>query len=66
MPYLTNLWKNIVITRIDQQILSDNMDTSSQNINEDVDMDIDDDESSDSSQDEDPFITLLQNQGAFF
>ena len=64
---LTNLWKNIVLSNMDQQILEDNHDPSNQNINEDIDMDIDNDESSGSThEDEDPFISLLHNQGVFF
>jgi hypothetical protein len=53
---------------MDQQILPDNLDLSSQNIDEDVDMDIDsdDDDSSSARSDEDPFIQLLRAEGSFF
>jgi hypothetical protein len=65
---LTNLWKKLVLSKMDQQILPDNMDLSSQNIDEDVDMDIDsdDDDSSSARSDEDPFIQLLRAEGSFF
>jgi hypothetical protein len=63
---LTNLWKNIVLTNMDQQILKDNHNLANQVVDEDVDMDLGTDEDSDSSEDTDPFIQLLRNQGAIF
>ena len=63
---LTNLWKNIVLTNMDQQVLEDNHNLANQVVDEDVDMDLGTDEDSDSSEDLDPFIQLLRNQGAVF
>ena len=64
---LTNLWKKLVLSKMEQHILQDNTDLSSQNIDEDVDMDIDSDDGSSSARsDEDPFIQLLRTEGAFF
>jgi len=57
---LTNLWKNIVLTNMDQQVLEDNHNLANQVVDEDIDMDLGTDE------DLDPFIQLLQNQGAVF
>jgi len=63
---LTNLWKNIVLTNMDQQVLEDNHNLANQVVDEDIDMDLGTDEDSDSSEDLDPFIQLLRNQGAVF
>jgi hypothetical protein len=65
---LTNLWKNIVLLKMDQQVLEDNHNV---NINQDDAMDIDsesDDQGDSSPSDEniDPFVQLLRNQGAVF
>ena len=57
---LTNLWKNIVLTNMEQQVLKDNHNLTNQVVDEDIDMDLGTDE------DLDPFIQLLQNQGAVF
>jgi hypothetical protein len=65
---LTTLWKKLVLSNMEQQVLPDNHDLVSQNIagtNSDMDIDSQDDSSS-SDSDEDPFVTLLQNQGAIF
>ena len=59
--------ENIVLSNMDQQILKENHNPLNQNIDKDINMDINNDESSVSShEDEDPFISLLYNQGAFF
>jgi len=53
---------------MEQQVLPDNHDLASQNVadtNSDMDIDSHDDSSS-SDSDEDPFVTLLRNQGAVF
>jgi len=53
---------------MEQQVLPDNHDLVSQNVadtNSDMDIDSQDDSSS-SDSDEDPFVTLLRNQGAVF
>jgi len=65
---LTNLWKKLVLSKMEQQTLKDNVGLSGQNIDEDVDMDIDsdDDDSSSNRSDEDPFIQLLCTEGSFF
>jgi hypothetical protein len=65
---LTTLWKKLVLSNMEQQVLPDNHDLVSQNITDtNSDMDIDShDDSSSSDSDEDPFVTLLQNQGAIF
>ena len=65
---LTNLWKNIVLLKMDQQVLEDNHNA---NANQDDAMDIDsesDDQGDSSPSDEniDPFVQLLRNQGAVF
>jgi hypothetical protein len=52
---LTNLWKNIVLSNMEQQVLKDNHNPLSHV-----------DEDSDSSQEIDPFVQLLCNQGALF
>jgi len=65
---LTTLWKKLVLSNMEQQILPDNHDIASQNIDDtNVDMDIDNhNDSSSSDSDEGPFVTLLRNQGAVF
>jgi hypothetical protein len=63
---LTNLWRNIVLTNMDQQALKDNHNLANQVVDEDIDMDLGTDEDSDSSEDLDLFIQLLRNQGAIF
>jgi hypothetical protein len=65
---LTTLWKKLVLSNMEQQVLPDNHDLVSQNITDtNSDMDIDShDDSSSSDSNEDPFVTLLQNQGAIF
>jgi hypothetical protein len=63
---LTNLWKNIVLTNMEQQVLKDNHDLTNQVVDQDVDMDLGTDEDSDSSVEIDPFVQLLRNQGAVF
>jgi len=53
---------------MEQQVLPDNYDLASQNVagtNSDMDIDSHDDSSS-SDSNEDPFVTLLRNQGAVF
>jgi hypothetical protein len=62
---LTNLWKNIVLSNMEQHILKDNHDPPSHD-NKDIDMELDTDEDSDSSQEIDLFVQLLRNQGAMF
>ena len=65
---LTTLWKKLVLSNMEQQVLPDNHDLVSQNVadtNSDMDIDSQDDSSS-SDSDEDPFVTLLRNQGAVF
>jgi hypothetical protein len=52
---LTNLWKNIVLSNMEQHILKDNHNPPSYV-----------DEDSDSSQEIDLFVQLLHNQGAMF
>jgi hypothetical protein len=59
---LTTLWKKLVLSNMDQQVL-DHHDPSSQNINEDINMDIDShNDSSSSDKETDPFIMLLWNR----
>jgi hypothetical protein len=65
---LTTLWKKLVLSNMEQQVLPDNYDLASQNVagtNSDMDIDSHDDSSS-SDSNEDPFVTLLRNQGAVF
>jgi hypothetical protein len=62
---LTNLWKNIVLSNMEQHILKDNHDPPS-HVNEDIDMELDTDEDSDSSPKIDLFVQLLHNQGTVF
>ena len=63
---LTNLWKNIVLTNMEQQVLKDNHDLTNQVVDKDIDMDLGTDEDSDSSVEIDLFFQLLRNQGAVF
>jgi hypothetical protein len=63
---LTNLWKKIVLSNMEQQVLQDNHDLPSPNVREESDMDVQDDDSSSGDEGEDPFIQLLRNTGAFF
>jgi hypothetical protein len=63
---LTNLWKKIVLTHMEQQVLQDNHDLLNRNVDKCVNMDIQDDDSSSADEGEDPFVQLLQNTGAFF
>jgi hypothetical protein len=65
---LTNLWKNIVLLKMDQQILMDNHDDNTNNDHE-SDMDIESDDhdiSLSSDRSVSPFVQLLRNQGATF
>ena len=63
---LTNLWKNIVLTNMEQQVLKDNHNLTNQVVDKDIDMDLGTDEDSDSSVEIDLFFQLLRNQGAVF
>ena len=63
---LTSLWKNIVLSKMDQQILQDNHDLESHDNDVDMDISSDDTDGSSSDSNEDPFVTLLRNQGAVF
>jgi hypothetical protein len=63
---LTNLWKKIVLTNMEQQVLQNNHNLPNPNIGNEFDMDIQDDDFSSTDEGEDPFIQLLWNSGAFF
>jgi len=51
---------------MDQQILQDNHDLESHDNDVDMDISSDDTDGSSSDSNEDPFVTLLRNQGAVF
>ena len=63
---LTNLWKRLVLTKMDQQVLEDNHEAAPVEEDDDVDMDVVNSDSDSSNSDVDPFIQLLRNQGATF
>jgi hypothetical protein len=63
---LSNLWKRLVLSKMDQQVLADNHPVTNIDDDDDVDMDIVNSDSDSSDCDVDPFVQLLRNQGAVF
>jgi hypothetical protein len=63
---LTNLWKRLVLSKMDQQVLADNHPVTIIDDDDDVDMDVVNSDSDSSNSDVDPLVQLLRNQGAVF
>lgn len=56
---LTNLWKRLVIFKMDQQVLTDNHSVTQVDEDSNVDMDIAESDSDSSHSDDDPLVHLL-------